>query len=68
MGLTKRVCGSICISTIYNALTGASYQEVEQIKGTLDLSGFHYSGSGFYFLGDNVQIDNNYILDAGLED
>lgn len=67
MGLTKRVCTGICAITIYNALNVASFDQIEQIKSTLDLSGFHYSGSGFYLLSDNIQIDNNYILDAGNE-
>lgn len=67
MGLSKRICTGICATTIYNALNVASFEQVEQIKSTLDLSGFHYSGSGFFFLGDEIQINNNYILDAGNE-
>jgi len=51
---------SICV-----ALRNASLQQTEGIKSSLSISGFHYSGSGFYFLGDNIQFDNNYLLDGG---
>ena len=51
---------SICV-----ALRNSTSEQSEGIKSSLNISGFHYSGSGFYFLGDNIQIDNNYTLDAG---
>jgi len=51
---------NICV-----ALRDATSDQSEGIKKSLDISGFHYSGSGFYFLGDCIQIDNSYILDGG---
>ena len=67
MGLSRRASTNICAQIIYTALTGATIQEKEDIKNTLNISGFCYSGSGFVLYGDNIQIDNNYILDAGNE-
>ena len=67
MGLSRRGSTNICAQNIYNALTAANQQEKEDIKNTLNISGFCYAGSGFIFYGDNIQINNNYILDAGNE-
>jgi hypothetical protein len=51
---------NICV-----ALRSATSEQSEGIKSSLNISGFHYSGSGFYFFGDNIQIDNKYLLDGG---
>ena len=51
---------NVCI-----AFTSATENQREGFKDILNISGFCYSGSGFLFLGDDIQFDNTYILDAG---
>jgi hypothetical protein len=69
MGLTRRTStggggGPVTVTDIHNAFVSATTIQKETVKNDLNISGFHYSGSGFYFFGDNIQIDNKYVLDS----
>lgn len=50
---------------ISNALSSGTYYEISSIKNYLNINGFCYCGTGFLFLGDKIQEDNQYILDGG---
>jgi hypothetical protein len=66
MGISKRT--HITADNICCALKNATAEQTEAIKNTLNISGFHYSGSGFYFYGDSIgYFDGSYVVDGGTE-
>lgn len=80
MGLTRRTTtaggdggtATVTVTSITSALGAASEAQIQQVKGYLNISGFHYSGTGFYFYGDEIEkIDytgkNIYQLDGGVD-
>lgn len=66
MGISKRT--HVTADTICHALQNATLEQSESIKNSLNISGFHYSGTGFYFYGDSITyFEGDYVADAGSE-
>lgn len=66
MGISKRT--HVTADTICCALKNATLEQTESIKNSLNISGFHYSGTGFYFYGDSITyFEGDYVVDAGSE-
>jgi len=65
MGLYKR---KINVEGLSIALSGASSQQIEQVKSYLDISGFNSSCYDLVAIREQPQDIKNKILDAGVDD